>query len=250
MPEPDRSPLEGSHGVPISGGFHFDPMLLQNLALRYAARDLNAGETEAFESQLANDQFARDALSEAVRLSAAALGQSPPKPHPSIRLAIRERLRGWCPGWLARRSYRGHPLAWAGLGAIALAACWVGGLILMEDGPKPSTPANANATSAQPGDASEIKFETVAPERHAISLEPAASADLQHEHSATVAPSCNEDHAGKPSVAEIWADLSTPDHVEKTHEEELRWRQKLREMGTMHPGRPLPTASINDAREP
>ena len=45
-------------------------------------------------------------MSEAVRLSAAAIGQSPPAPHTSFRAAIRERLMGLWPTWLARRAYR------------------------------------------------------------------------------------------------------------------------------------------------
>jgi len=76
---------------------------LQTTALRYAAGDLTPGETAVFEAQLANDQNARDALAEAVRLSAAAIGQKPPTPHPSFRATIRARL-----SW---GRDRGHPLA-------------------------------------------------------------------------------------------------------------------------------------------
>ena len=61
-------------------------------ALRYAARTLPAAEAAAFEAQLAGDQSAREALAEAVRLSAAALGQDPPTPHRSFRAMINERL--------------------------------------------------------------------------------------------------------------------------------------------------------------
>src|SRR5262245_13578470 len=91
-----------------------DPTL-QATALRYAAGDLTPDEIAAFEAQLAEDQDARDALAEAVRLSAQAIGQKPPAPHPSFRAAIRARL--------GLMTYRGHPMAWAGLGAAALAAC-------------------------------------------------------------------------------------------------------------------------------
>ena len=64
-----------------------DPTL-QATALRYAARDLTASEAAAFEARLANDQDARDALAEAVRLSAAAIGQRPPAPRPSLRALV------------------------------------------------------------------------------------------------------------------------------------------------------------------
>src|SRR5260221_14464201 len=86
--------------------------------MRFAAGDLPPRETAAFEVRLAGEQSARDALAEAVRLSAAALGQDAPAPDRTFRAMIRERLlRSWYPGWLARRAYRGHPLAWAGAGA-------------------------------------------------------------------------------------------------------------------------------------
>src|SRR5882724_9936156 len=91
-----------------------DPTL-QATALRYAAGDLDPDEVSAFEARLAEDQDARDALAEAVRLSAAAIGQEPPAPHPSFRSAIRARL--------GLAGYRGHPVAWVGLGAAAVAAC-------------------------------------------------------------------------------------------------------------------------------
>src|SRR4051812_28483228 len=117
---------------------HPEPAL-QATALRYAAGDLNAAEVAAFEARLAADQDARDALSEAVRLSAAALGQSSPTPHRSFRQAIRERLLGWCPPWLARRAYRGHPLAWAALGALAVAGATVLGLSLANRLPGPKS---------------------------------------------------------------------------------------------------------------
>src|SRR5262245_33426347 len=91
-----------------------DPTL-QATALRYAAGDLTPDEVSAFEARLGEDQDARDALAEAVRLSAAAIGQPAPTPHPSFRTAIRARL-----GLLG---YRNHPLAWAGLGAAVVAAC-------------------------------------------------------------------------------------------------------------------------------
>jgi hypothetical protein len=226
-------------------------MLLQNMALRYAARDLDPNETVAFETRLANDQGARDALSEAVRLSAAALGRAPPAPHSSFRSAIRERLLGWCPGWLARRAYRGHPLAWAGLGAAAVAVCAVFGLYLTEVESKRAATSTPKGATAQSANVSELKDETSDADSDPEKSETMAIAPMPRDRG-VLPPSvdCNDEHACKPSVAQIWAELSTPDHVEKAHEEELRWRHKLREMGAIHPGRPAATASINEPREP
>src|SRR5438105_3935852 len=101
------------------------PLALEATALRYAASDLSSGEAAAFEERLAGDQSAREALAEAVRHSAAALGQQSPTPDRSFRALIHERLRplrGWYAGWLARRAYRGHPLAWTGIGGGLVAA--------------------------------------------------------------------------------------------------------------------------------
>jgi len=209
---------------------------------------LNPQDTASFEIRLASDQFARDALSEVVRLSAAALGQSPPTPHPSFRAAIRERLLGWRPSWLARRSYRGHPLAWSGLGASAVVASVVIGLSFSQGEPQRTSPSGTISSSKQTGNSSESKPQTVASDTDAGNPETLAIAPMPHEHA--LAANCNDEHLTRPSVAEIWAELSTPDHVEKAHEEEVRWRHKLREMGTTHAGRQTQTSSINEPKEP
>ena len=100
-------------------------------ALRFAAGELSSDRAEAFAEQMAHDQAARDALSDAIRLSAAALGQSSPVPDPLTREAVREQVRGTWLAWLfPRRPYRGHPLAWAGLGGTVAASLTVFGVWL------------------------------------------------------------------------------------------------------------------------
>ena len=187
-----------------------DPFALQSLALRYAAGELPPPETALFEKQLAADQDARDALGEAVRLSAAALGQAPPSPDRSFRGLIRERLRplgAWRPRWLSRRAYRGHPIAWAILGAGVVAGATLTGLQLA-------------ATDSPPAVAS-------------ISPPPAPAAPLPQEPAEQLAPTPAVE--GNLRAAEIWAELSTPDHVEKDHGDEFRLRQKLRDLHSLHP---------------
>jgi hypothetical protein len=249
MPEPTVSLNErcSSSSAPLNTAESANPMFLQNLALRYAASELNPVETAAFEARLGKDQDAREALSEAVRLSAAALRQAPLTPNPSLRAKIRERLIGWYPIWLARREYRGHPLAWAGFGALAVATCTVLGLSLTER----ETISTTNGTSTLSAGASSISPTAIAPEPRAAEPESMAIAPAPRDQTtAPIAPpSCNEPGVN-PSVAEIWAALSTPDHIEKDHEEELKWRQKIREIGGMHTGRPSSTSSFNDSREP
>lgn len=186
-----------------------DPTL-QATALRYAASDLKPDEIAAFEARLAEDQDARDALAEAVRLSAAALGQSAPAPHPSARTIIRARL-----GLLG---YRGRPMAWAGLGAAVVAACALVAVSLAAH----DAPEAAIAAPAAP-----VVTEAVPPAPPVDSAAAPLSGDT---HVALeTAPGGDE-----RSVAEIWADLSTPDHVEKARDDEMRWRQRMRDLSNPH----------------
>jgi hypothetical protein len=188
-----------------------DPTL-QATALRYAAGDLDPKEVSAFEARLADDQDARDALAEAVRLSAAAIGQKSPAPHPSFRGIIRARL-----GLLG---YRGHPIAWAGLGAAVVAVCALVAVSLADrDAPEdavaaPTTPVVAEVAPPAP----HVDHATVAP------LAPDAHVAVEP------APGACEDR----SVAEIWADLSNHDHVEKARDDEMRWRQRVRDLSNPH----------------
>lgn len=201
-----------------------DPLALEALALRYAAGRLPPADAAAFEARLGDDQAARDALAEAVQLSAAALGQEPPAPDRSFRALIRDRLRKG-PRWLARRAYRGHPLTWAGLGAGVVAAATIVGLELAPD--RAVEPVRVAVLAPVPA---------LPPEHQPPPPEPSAPA-------AAVAPRPvarpAEPEPAAPSAAEIWADLSTPTQVEKAHEDDARLRQLLRDL---HPTRP--TAGI------
>lgn len=106
--------------------------MLSLTALKYAAGDMGSVDEAAFELKLAEDPDAREALSEAVRLSAAAVGQ-PVTPDPLFREAVIEKARpsSTLIGRLfARRPYRGHPLTWTATGATmtatAVMAIWAG----------------------------------------------------------------------------------------------------------------------------
>jgi anti-sigma factor RsiW len=129
------------------------------LALRFAAGELAPDQAAAFEARLAADPAAREALAEAVRLSARALGQQPPAPDPLTRSAIIERLRPAATVFariFRRRPYRGHPLTWAGAGA-GLAAGVLGVGIWLADGEAPSerrglAPPAAGPVAPDPGE--------------------------------------------------------------------------------------------------
>jgi hypothetical protein len=213
MPEPNR-----------------DAPSLQTLALRYAAGDLPPAEAAAFEARLGNDQPARDALAEAVRLSAAALGQDPPAPDRTFRALIRERLRPpapwWC-GWLARRAYRGHPLVWFGTGVTAAAALTCATLTLEPLPPPhagPDRAANVPPAGSGPRPAAAHPPATPGPVA-ASTAEPAGDYGPDD---------------GMRRAAELWAELSTPDRVEKARDDEVRMRQMLRDPNPTSPTRPPP----------
>ncbi len=190
-----------------------DPTL-QGTALRYAAGDLSPDEVTAFEARLGDDQDARDALAEAVRLSAAAIGQKPPAPHPSFRAAIRARLD--------LRAYRGHPFAWVGLGGAAVAVCTLIGLSLADRADPPT------AAVAAP-----VPVEAI-PAPRVVAPPAVAVAPMPRERGASVAAEHPVPSGDERSVAEIWADLSTPEHVEKARDDEVRWRQHVRALAHPH----------------
>jgi hypothetical protein len=105
---------------------HFDhpvlsPSELAHLALRYAADDLTAPDLQAFEARLCDDQAAREAVAEAIRLSAAAIGTVAPTPDANLARDIAEQVNPtWLSRLLPRQRYRGHPGLWATAGALAV----------------------------------------------------------------------------------------------------------------------------------
>lgn len=200
-----------------------DPTL-QGTALRYAADDLSPDEREAFECRLAEDQAAREAVAEVVRLSAAAIGRPAPAPHPSLRAALRARLA---------LSGRSRPLAWVALGGAVVAACALFAVALADR----TAPDAARAEPAPP-DAVEM-----APAPRAV--EPAPPGEpVAAEHPAPGA--CGDDR----SVAEIWAEMSNHDGVEKARDDELRWRQRVRDLSTPHVAATAKGAATADGPHP
>jgi hypothetical protein len=203
---------------------------LQGTALRYAAGDLSPAEASAFEARLADDQAARDALAEAVRLSAQAIGQAPPAPRASVRAALRHRL--------SLRAYRGSPLAWSGLGAAAVAACTILGLTLAgagePTGRAPDAPASADVKSPPRAE----------PRERAAAPSPVDSVLAS---AARPRPAAGDDP--RRSVAEIWADLSSHEGVEKARDAEVRWRHHVRDLGSPHVAAAARTSAGNGVRE-
>jgi hypothetical protein len=91
-------------------------------ALLYASGSLDHSEAGSFETILAEDQRARDALCRAVRYLQDCGGTAASGPDPAYRRRVRQHLGnrgGWLVGWFPRRAYCGHPAAWGALGAAA-----------------------------------------------------------------------------------------------------------------------------------
>ena len=211
---------------------------LQAAALRYAAGDLSSAESEAFEVLLRTDQYARDALAEAVRLSAAALGQTPPEPDRSFRAAIRERLAGYCPAWLRRRAYRGHPVTWTALGAGAVAACTLIGLALAGHG----------------------AYEAGPPPIDIAAVVPAPQPRLAPAREIALAPAPREDEVpGDPSAVDSRGrrfggrDLGTLEHARSRREVARRRTALATEVArahAYHAGRIIPVSTTADIHTP
>jgi hypothetical protein len=191
---------------------------LEATAWRYAARELSPPEAAEFEARLAGDQSARDALSEAVRLSAAALGQDSPTPHRSFRSLILDRLRN------TRRAYRGHPAAWVGIGAAAVVAIFL-------------------ATQFHDADGSIAGREQThtAPSAVAVQISESVPAAEQ------VRPDPHDD--ASRTAAEIWAELSTPEHVEKAHDDEARLHSHFKTLHAAHTLHPVRSTTTFDSPE-
>ena len=134
---------------------------LAAIAFLYASGELTAEDAAAFEQRLGEEQAARDALCYAVLLTQTLEGQPAPMPSPAYREKVRQRLRpgGFGSRFLSRRSYRGHPALWTGLGMAAA-------LLLMliwphPRSPVPLAPAPASvASSLTPAPAPEAAAET------------------------------------------------------------------------------------------
>jgi hypothetical protein len=169
---------------------------LMLLALLYTGDELDEQEKAAFEGRLGHDQAARDALAQAVQVSL--LLTSAPGPDPAYREKVRQRLRpSWWRRLAGRRSYRGHPLLWGGLGAAAAA------LVLLTWG-QPSV------------------FSTPQAVREIIVL-----------RAPEPAPEGAPVPVGK-DVAQVWAELHNHEHLSRAVAEERRRRDRAEERRQTH----------------
>jgi hypothetical protein len=83
---------------------------LARQALLYAAGELRGDEAAAFEGRLGEDQYAREALAQAVLLARAVNGERPPTPDPDYRRHVARRLLP--PRGLWQRLFPRWPARW------------------------------------------------------------------------------------------------------------------------------------------
>jgi len=186
-----------------------DPALTA-LALLYANGELEGAEAEAFEKRLADDQDAREALSQAVLLTGTLGGREPPRPNPAYRDRIRERLlpgsgpapssrpAGWWSAVLRPQVYRGHPMVWLLSGALAAALL----VFCAATARAPSGPAPRPAIPAQV----------------TVRLPPARQ----------------QAEPVSEKMAEVWAELHSINHLERVRAEEARRKHRLEERRLAH----------------
>jgi len=162
----------------------------------YAGGELDDADARALERRLGEDQSAREALCRAVQLVQTLSGRAPAVPEPAYRTQVRQRLQAQKSFWnrlAGARTYRGHPAAWAGLGAVAAALLT---LTLTNAryfvAARTSTPAADQATAAD---------NTPTGAAHAPSIE----------------------------MANVWAALHNSSHIFKAHGEEARRKQRAEE---------------------
>lgn len=159
---------------------------LMLLALLYAGDELDDQAKAAFEQRLDHDQAARDALAQAVETSLL-LTSAAATPSPAYRDKVRRRLRpSWYHRLVGRRSYRGHPLVWSGLGAAVAAVA-----LLLAGHPTAPQSVRETVVLQQPGPPAQ---------------EPAAP--------------------GGREVAAVWAELHNHDHLTRAVAQERRRRDR------------------------
>lgn len=185
-----------------------DALSMQAMALRYAAGAMPSHDAEAFEVLLATDQTVRDALAEAVRLSAAVLGQPVPRPGRSVQEFVRERLfaHGFS-SWVARRMYRGHPAAWAGLGAAVVAVSSVAVLQFSERAPVSGTAAPV-----------------AVPPLPVVAARPAHVPPASAPSAADASSMVVDKEPAEPTT-ELTAKMGPTIHIEKAVEDDGKWKR-------------------------
>lgn len=165
-------------------------------AFLFAAGDLEDGRAASFLQRLADEQPAREALSQVVHAAGSLAGGVPVVPDPAYRAAVRDRLRP-SPAVAASpapRLRRGHPFLWLAAGAAAM-------YLLMDSlawqpGPRPLPPVSAPAQRSAP-----------APGPFLAAVE-----------------------QDGPAAATLWADLHTPDRLARVHDEEERRKSRIEDL--------------------
>ena len=162
-----------------------------NRAFLFASGEMDEAESAVFERRLGEEQALRETLCQTIELMQTLEGLAPLAPSPAYQESVRKRLRlpASSRGWLARRTYRGHPALWSTLGAAAA-------LLMLLVVPPVWTSRSKPAPT------------TIA--------EQTKSTDAE----TTSGPTTIE-------MAEMWSRMHNSEHLARAHDEENRRRSRL-----------------------
>jgi hypothetical protein len=176
----------------------------------FAAGELDGLAAAGFEAQLATDPAAQEALIQAVALHELLTG--PPRPpRKDYRAVVRQQVtarRSWWNRLAGRRISTGHPAAWGLLGAAAAALLF---LVLPSGAPDLPPPVDSASLPV-------VGVVAVPPEPAVVG-----------EEETTVVIAVPEPESATDNPAEVWADLTNMDHLQRAHEEHMRRRTRSTE---------------------
>ncbi len=181
-------------------------------AFLYVSGELESSEAASFERHLGEDQAAREAVCQAVRLCLTLASPTGAAPDPAYRERVRQRLRSWpSTGRIIgqARTQRGHPVIWGLLGAASA-------LLVMLALQRPHSPAIPNDDPSSP----------------VVDARPTNK----------VADDPDETPPAPPlEMASVWAELPNGEHLRTARDEELRRKiraEELQQLATPHERRP------------
>jgi anti-sigma factor RsiW len=198
---------------------HSEPTNLAVSALAYVCGELSPQARAAFERRLADDPAACEALSEAVQLLGLLDGQTPMRPTPAYRVAVRHRLAPpAAPGRLTGSSAWWQSLGVGVLAVLAVCVClaW----------PVPQPQPQAIGQRFGNGQDS--------PRLPSMSQQSVPVRESTVTQTTTAAPQ-PATHQPDPDelLVSVWADLSNSEHLQKARLAHQRRQQRITDRDTL-----------------
>lgn len=191
-------------------------------AMLYAAGELDRPTTAAFEARLANDQAAREALAEAVRLTTALFAPQNAQPNRAYRRVVRQKLglAYICELQRRQRFWQHTSAALAALSAVLL--------LVVQFWSKSLEKSAAESFVQAIPELDRLVLPTVSP------IEPLTMASRSLPANTPPAPpkaDAVDRLLADPNAAVIWAKIPWSGHIEKATQQKqrrLQWQQRMR----------------------